>query len=168
MSPIDSAPQPSPAVTPTEPESPPAGRRAGYVAAIVVNLVLLWIVHHLLDWDWPRFLTDEFDDVLPVLTASIIATIVANAVFVVFDPPWFRHLANVVTSAIALACAVVVSRVFPFDFSDYATDWTWLARLVVVVGVVGTAVAVVVNTVSLVLDVARAGRSSPGRRATTP
>lgn len=160
MSSIDSTPHPPPTVAPTEPESPEAGRRAGYVAAIAVNLILLWVAHHLLEWGWPRFLTDEFDDVLPILTLSIVATIVANALFVVFDPKWFQHLANLVTSAIALVCAVVVSRVFPFDFTDYATDWTWLARLVVVLGIVGTAIAVVVNAVSVVLDVARAGRSA--------
>lgn len=41
-------------------------------------------------------------------------------------------------------------QVFPFDFAGYATDWSWLLRVAVIVGVVGTGIGVVVHLVKLV------------------
>ena len=52
---------------------------------------------------------------------------VVNALFVVADPPWFKALCNVVTSAISLTVAVRTWQVFPFDFSSYAVDWSTIA-----------------------------------------
>jgi hypothetical protein len=155
MSPTDSLTHPPPIV---DPAAAAPGRRVGYVASIVINLVLLWVVHHLLEWGWPRFLTDDFEDVLPILTLSIVASIAANVLFVVVDADWFQHLCNLVTAAIAVAVGIVTYQVFPFDFADYATDWAWLARLLIVLGTAGTAIAVVVNAVSLVVDAVRAWR----------
>ena len=96
--------------------APGQGRRAGYVIAVAINAVMLWIAHQLLDWGWPRFLTEDFEELLPVITWSLVASIVVNALFVVADPPWFKALCNVVTSAISLAVAVRTWQVFPFDF----------------------------------------------------
>jgi hypothetical protein len=138
-----------------------AGRRAGSVAAAICNAVLLWVSHQLLDWQWPRFLTPEFQDVLPIVSASFVATIVANLLFVAYDARWFTSLLNAVTSAISLTAGIRLLQVFPFDFSTYATDWSWLVRLVLVVGVIGTAVAVVVYTVRLLEEAIRAGHPAP-------
>jgi hypothetical protein len=136
---------------------PAAERRAGYVAAAIVNSVLLWVAHQLLDWGWPSFLTPEFDEVLPIVSASFVASIVANVLFVVHDPPWFRSLLDAVTSAISLTAGIRVLQVFPFDFSTWGTDWSWLVRTVLVVGVVATAIAVVVHTVRLLDEAIRLG-----------
>ena len=40
-------------------------RRVGYMAAAVVNTVMLWVANHLLGWGWPPFLTRSFEDLLP-------------------------------------------------------------------------------------------------------
>lgn len=140
---------------------PPAasGRRAGYVATVIVNAVLLWISHQLLDWGWPRFLTDDFDEVLPIVSASFVAAIVANLAFVVYDPRWFSSLLEALTSAISLAAGIVVLRVFPFDFSSYARDWSWLVRTVIVVGIVATAITLVVHLGRLLDEATRAPSS---------
>ena len=125
--------------------SRPAGRRFGYLVAAAVNGVLLWVAHHLLEWEWPRFLTEDFEQVLPILTWSMAATIAANLVFVVFDPRWFTALAGAVTAALSVAVGVRTWQVFPFDFSTYAVDWTTVARVVIAVGIVGSAVAALAN-----------------------
>ena len=44
----------------------PAARRFGYLVAIGVNLVLLYVVNNLLEWGVPEFLTDDFERVLPI------------------------------------------------------------------------------------------------------
>ena len=57
-------------VTPSSSRRPvPPGRQFGYFVAVACNIALLWVSHQLLDWGWPRFLTDEFTSVLPWITA---------------------------------------------------------------------------------------------------
>ncbi len=138
--------------------APAPGRRFGYVVAVAINAALLWVTHQLLDWGWPRFLTEDFEELLPVITVSLVASMVANALFVLADPPWFKALCNAVTSAISFVVAVRTWQVFPFDFTSYAVDWSTLARVVVIVAVVGSAVATVVNLVNVPRELARRGR----------
>ena len=138
--------------------APGRGHRAGYVIAVAINAVMLWITHRLLDWGWPRFLTQDFEELLPVITLSFLASMVVNAAFIVADPPWFKSLCNVVTSAISLAVAVRTWQVFPFDFSSYAVDWSTIARVVVIVAAVGSAIATLVNLVNVPRELARRGR----------
>jgi hypothetical protein len=127
-----------------------SGRRAGYVITAAINAAVLWIAHQLLDWQWPRFLTDEFADVLPLITISCIASIVTNLAYVWYDPAWFKSSGNLVTSGIDLIVAIQMYVVFPFDFSTYATNWSWLARTVLIVVIVGTSITVIVELVRLV------------------
>ena len=134
----------------TRDRSPPKTvRRSGYVIAILMNGVMLWAVHQLLDWGWPRFLTDEFADTLPLLSISFIASIIGNVCFLYRDSGWFRALADLVTAAAGLAVAVQMWAVFPFDVSDYDHDWSWLIRVGLAAGIVATAVAAIVNTIKL-------------------
>ena len=132
-------------LTPVTDRPPMKVRRSGYVIAIVMNGVMLWAVHQLLDWGWPRFLTDEFADTLPLLSISFIASMIVNICFLYRDGGWFRALADLVTAAVGLAVAVQTWAVFPFDFSDYGHDWSWLIRVGLVAGIVATAVAAVTN-----------------------
>lgn len=149
---MSSALAPHPVVRP----GPVALRRFGYAAAIVVNAVLLWVVHQLLGWAWPGFLAADFEQVLPMLTASLVASMAANAVFLLRDRGRVRALGDLVTSAFAVAVGWRTWTVFPFDFTGYARDWTGLTEVLVVVVTVATAIAVVVNLVQLVT-----GRAGP-------
>jgi hypothetical protein len=144
---------------PTRPRTEPPGRKVGYVIAVGINAVLLWVSHQLLDWQWPRFLTEEYEQLLGVITVSFVATMVANALFVLADPPWFKALANTLTSAISFVVAWRTWQVFPFDFSTYAHDWSTLIRVILVVAMVGSAVATVLN---LVLVPVRLGQRVTG------
>ena len=126
-----------------------------------MNAVGLWVTRRLLEWGWPRFLTDDFEQLLPILTVSFVAGMVVNALFVVADPPRFKALCNVVTSVISLVVAVRTWQVFPFDFSSYAFDWTWVARVLIVIAAVGSGIAVVANLIGLVRPSStRAGHES--------
>ena len=136
-------------VEPSEATQRRIGRAVGHLIAAGVNLVLLWVAHQLLDWGWPRFLTDAFEDLLPIITVSLAASAVAELIFVVHDGGRFRPFADLVTGTISLVVAWRIWQVYPFDFSSYAHDWSWLVTTVLWVGIVGTAVAVVVNAVKL-------------------
>jgi hypothetical protein len=93
------------------------------------------------------FLIADFERVLGVLTLSLVAGMVANLLYVVFDPRWFRALGDAVTTAIGLLVAVRLYQVFPFDFSGWSVDWSWLIRLLLVVGVVASVVGVLAKVV---------------------
>ncbi len=137
----------------TAPSAP--ARKFGYLVAVAVNAVLLWVVHNLLDWEWTRFITEEWDQVLPILTTSLIAAIVVNTLYIVFDPKWFKSLTQIVLSGISLAVTVRMLRVFPFDFTEYDFPWETFVRVGLIVGIVGISIAIVVETVKLIGAIAR-------------
>jgi len=68
-------------------------RRGCYATALVVNAVLLYSAHRLLEWGVP-FLTPSFNDVLWALDLSLGATVLANAAFIAYDSAWFRHVSD--------------------------------------------------------------------------
>jgi hypothetical protein len=148
---------PPPAARDTRPS---AAQRFGYGLAVVLNGLMLWVAHQLLDWGWPGFLTADYEDLLPWVTVSFVASMAANAAFVVHDRGWFRPLADLITSVIGLAVAVKTWTVFPFDFSTDDRDWTGLARVVLVIAIVGTLIGVIVNAVKLIQRLAAAGHGN--------
>ncbi|SDU59966.1 hypothetical protein [Gordonia westfalica] len=125
-------------------------RRVGYSVSIAVNAVLLGAVLGWPGWEAVPFLTDDFSRVLGWVVAPLIAAIVANAIYLVADPPPVRALGELVVNAFGLAALVRLWQVFPFDFGDTAVPWPTIARVVLVVGIAGTAVAMVVVIVQTV------------------
>lgn len=126
-----------------------AARRTGYAISIALNVVGLVVVNNLLDWGWFSFLTDDFNDVLPFVNASIVVSIVVDTLSLWRDPPWFRSVGQVVEAVTAMAVAVRTWQVFPFDVSD---GWATFIRVILVLAMVGI-------TVGAVSEVARLARS---------
>jgi len=119
---------------------PRGARIAGYVVAVIVNAAMWYIAHNLLNWNVP-FITDDFVAVLPALEASLGATMIANVLFIAFDPRWFRALAQVALNVLSLYVLYMMYQVFPVDFG--VDTFNWLARL----GLIATGIAVVIGTV---------------------
>jgi hypothetical protein len=137
------------ALSTTRRPSAPA-RRFGYLVAIAVNAVMLWAANQLLAWGWPGFLTEDFAQVLPLINASLIASMVVNAGFLVRDRGRVRALGDLINAVFGVAVSVRLWSVFPFDFVGYDTDWTGVVRVALVLGIVGTSIAVLVHLVKLV------------------
>ena len=123
--------------------------RSGYVAAIIVNAALIYLLNNLLEWNVLPFLTSGFETVRGVLRISLIVAIVFNALFLAFDPPWFRSTGRVVMGGLSLVVSVVMYRTFPFDFTPYDFDWSIIARVIIVIAIAGSAVAILVELVKL-------------------
>ena len=104
----------------------------GYVLAAAINGVMLWIAHQLLDWEWPSFLTPEYDDLLPIITVSFAASIVANLVYAFRDSWPIKPIGELITTVIGFVVALRFWQVFPFEFSG--DDWSWLVRLILIIG----------------------------------
>ncbi|HKY47281.1 MAG TPA: hypothetical protein VJQ79_04775 [Acidimicrobiia bacterium] len=135
--------------TPMAPTTRDLARRSGYVVAIAVNVVMLYVVNNLLAWDILPFLTSDFGRVLWLIDISLLATIVVNFIYVAYDQSWFRALTQVGLNLISLVVAVRMYQVFPFDFSGSGFDWTQIARVVIIFTILGTAIGAVVEAVKL-------------------
>ena len=133
----------------------PAARRLGYALAALINGVLIVIVRNIGEWDWLPFLTEEFEDVVPIITLSLAASAVGNLAFIVYDRPWFKAATQMAAAVVSLVATVRVFQVFPFDFSVYDFDWDTVARGILIVAIVGTAISVVVELTKLVRHVFR-------------
>ena len=134
---------------------PPKGnRRVGYLAAALVNGALLWLVNHLLGWGWPPFLTHQFEDLLPWIRVSLVATIAVNLLWTWRDPAWLKHLAQLALNAIALVVIVRSWQIFPVDFTGSWSGWETIARIAIGIAFFG----VVVDTVTRLVALGRAAR----------
>lgn len=131
------------------------GRRVGYVIAAVLNGVGLWIVNQLLDWEWPPFLTADFESVLPVLNLSFIVGIVVNAAYIGYDTAWFKSSTQIVANGVSLAVAIRMYQVFPVDFTPYDFDWDLVARIALIVGMVAVGIATILEVGKLAREAMR-------------
>lgn len=133
--------------TTTHRPSAPA-RRFGYVFAVAINAVLLWLIHGWPGWQAVPFLTPETTQVLGLVDASLAAAIAVNVVQLGWDPRWLVTLGSLVTTAFGLAAMVRMLQVFPFDFGR-GSAWDPLARALLILAIVGTSIALVVYLVQL-------------------
>lgn len=117
-----------------------ASRRFGYAVAVAVNLALLAVVNRWPGWDAISFLTEDTERVLGIVNASMIAGVLANAVFLVDDRRWFKAAGDLVTTAIGLAAAMRVWQVFPFDIGS---TWALVAHVLLAIAIVGSVIGMV-------------------------
>lgn len=79
-------------------------------------------------------------------TLSLAAGIAASAVYLAYDPPWLKSLGELATTGIGLAAAIRLWQVFPFTLSS---GWSIAVRVLLVVAIAGSCIALVVQIVSL-------------------
>jgi hypothetical protein len=132
------------------PRPRPATRRLGYLLAIGLDVLVWYLVNVRPGWQSVPFLTDGVEQLLGLFNLSLLVSAIANAVYLVVDPPRLRALGDLVGAVISLVLSIRVYDVFPFDFTGLGYDLTTLARVVVVLGVIGSALAVLAALVALV------------------
>jgi hypothetical protein len=135
-------------------------RRSGFIGSIVVNAILLYAAHHVLDWqiDW---IMPSWSDVLWAVDLTLETSIVVNALYLVVDARWFRSLAGAVSCAVAVLATWWVYVIYPFDFGSAATND--LVRFALVLLIVATTIATFVTAIVPVTPVpAGPGTSTRG------
>ncbi len=126
---------------------PSAGaRRVGYCVAIAFSAAFLFVLNGRPGWQQMPFLTSDTSQVLWLVNLSLAAGIAANAVYLAYDPPWLKSLGDLATTGIGLATVIRVWQVFPFDVSS---GWSTAVRVLLVVAIAGSCIALVVQVVSL-------------------
>jgi hypothetical protein len=144
--------------TPTTTRRPPASRAArrfGYGVAVAANLVMLYLIHGWPGWDAVPFLSAETTDVLPYVDASIVASLLANAAYVVRDGRVARATGDLVVGVVGLLALIRFWQVWPFDFDGVWGGWEPLTYVLLAVATLGTAVSALVQVVTLVRATAR-------------
>jgi hypothetical protein len=129
-----------------------ASRRFGYALGIAINVLFIFFINEWPGWQQVPFLTDATNDVLPLVNASLVISAVVNAVYLIGDPRWLKALGDAFTAAVSFAVILVVLMVFPFDFSAYSFDWAMLVTVMMWIGLIGSAVAVVANLVTMIRE----------------
>lgn len=137
------------------PELRQAGRRFGYGIAVIVNTLMLVVVLNVLDWGWFSFLTDEFTDVIPWISLSLIVSIVVNLVYQLNDTTPVRSTGQILMNLVSIMVTLHVIQVFPFDFSAYQFSWEIVARVVLILAMVGAGVGIITEAIKLVSGDAR-------------
>lgn len=131
-------------------EVPSGAMRAGYILTIVINGLLIYVVQNLVEWDWLPFLTEDFNDAVPAIVWSMIATIVVSTVYLFTRARGVKILGEFVLAAFGFWATMRLYLVWPFDFTVYPDfDWDFIARLVLGLAVFGTGVALLANFVRL-------------------
>ena len=138
------------------------GRRIGYSVAVGCNVASLVIVNNVLDWGWFSWLTEDLEQVLPFVNASLIASIVVNVLDLAYDPRWFRSIGELGMLIFSLIATIRILQVFPFDFSAYEFGWATLTRWILGAAIFGVSVAMLVHLVRLALMARDLGESTAG------
>jgi hypothetical protein len=120
--------------------------RLGYSIAIAVNLVLLVITQNILEWGWAPFLTADFALVEPWISLSLTASIIVNIIYLFDDSPIGQVGVNLFSAYVTYQ----ILQVFPFDFSAYVFDWEVVARVVLVLAIIGASIGAVAEIAKLV------------------
>ena len=133
--------------------------RAGYAIAVAVNLALLFVVSNLLAWGWIPFLTDDFEQLLPIVSLSLIVGAIVNAAFILYNDQWFRSVGQIVQNVFGLFVIVTTLKVFPFNFSAYSINWTTITRVVLIVLAVLIGIGTIAEFAKLIRSLGGADRS---------
>ena len=136
---------------PGQTELVPAGvRRFGYVLAIPFSVGILFVVNNLPEGEQIPFLTDDLEQLLPIINAFLLAAIAINGVWIIYDAAWFRSAGRITLNVLMIAVLALTFRVVPFDFSTYDSDWEALMRVLIVGLIVALTVATIVEIVKLI------------------
>ena len=131
--------------TETKPRPAIAARRVGYVVAVLVNVALAYLINVQPGWEDMSFLTEDTSKVLWVVNLSLAASVVANLIYMLHDDRRVKALGDIVTTAVGLVAAARIWQSFPFDFSDFAVDWSYVVRGLLIVAIVGSVIGLTVQ-----------------------
>jgi hypothetical protein len=129
-----------------------AARRTGYIFSVVINAALLFGINVWPGWDVLPFLSDDFSQLLGLINASLWLSLAIQVVYLVNDRKPVKQLGDIVSLILPIVIGVRMWQLFPFDFGTQTFDWELLFRIAIAAGIVGMAIAIVVNLVSLFTD----------------
>jgi hypothetical protein len=125
-------------------------KTSGFVAAIIVNIIVLYVVNNILSWNL-GFIAPSFQDVLWIFNLSIAATIIANIIFLVYHPGWFRSILQIILNILGFLVCYYLYTIFPFTFSQAA--YTLVLQIILILGMIAVVIATVYEVVRLIVGI---------------
>lgn len=122
-------------------------QKSEYIAAIIFNLIFLYIVNNLLNWHI-YFVTNAFNEVLWIINLSIIVSIIGNALLLLYSPERLRHFVKIIINIISFIAVYIVWKVFPFNF--YNSFYNWGFNILLILAMIGITIAIIVEIYLLV------------------
>jgi len=111
---------------------------------------------------WIRypFFTEDINLWLPILTATLIITIIGHIILIILDRYVLREMIHIVINAFSLWTVLTLLTVFPFDFSvipsPTAAEATYLGVKIFLIFIsVGVGIAILVSVIKLIVNVVR-------------
>jgi len=111
---------------------------------------------------WTRypFFTENINLWLPILTATLIITIIGHITLLILDRYVLREMIHIVINAFSLWTVLTLLSVFPFDFSvipsTTAAEATYLGVKIFLIFIsVGVGIAILVGVIKLIVNVVR-------------
>jgi len=111
---------------------------------------------------WTRypFFTEDINLWLPILTATLIITIIGHIILLILDRYGLREMIHIVINAFSLWTVLTLLTVFPFDFSvipsTTAAEATYLGVQIFLIFIsVGVGIAILVRVIKLIVNVVR-------------
>jgi uncharacterized membrane protein len=111
---------------------------------------------------WIRypFFTEDINLWLPILTATLIISIIGHIILIILDRYILREMIHIVINAFSLWTVLTLLSVFPFDFnvipSTSAADATYLGvRIFLIFISVVVGIALLVRAIKLIVNVVR-------------
>lgn len=125
-------------------------RRASYLAGALLDVTLLVLVNVSPGWSAVPVLTSTAADVVMAVDIALAVALVVNLLCLAHPRRPLTAVGDVVSTAAGLVAVLRVLQVFPFTFTDSATDWATITRLSLISIVVVVSIALLVQLVVLV------------------
>lgn len=120
--------------------------RAVSLGVVVLGLTLLYLVEVRPGWRTVALLTPAAEELVPWVVGALWTGVVVEAIALVVRTRWWRAVADLTSSAVALAASVAAWDLFPVAASGAGRV---LLRGVLVVAVVGAVAGVVFSLVRI-------------------
>jgi len=111
---------------------------------------------------WTRypFFTEDINLWLPILTATLIITIIGHIILIILDRYVLREMIHIVINAFSLWTVLTLLTVFPFDFSvipsTTAAEATYLGVSIFLIFIsVGVGIAILVRVIKFIVNVVK-------------
>jgi len=125
-------------------------RAADYAGAIIGSVIALVLINSYPLWQplTSGVVTEAWPRILWAADLSLVIQICGSLILLFWRPRWLRNLLELVFAAAGLLSVAVLYAVFPLDFSDLVGGWlNTVVRLILILGIAGTAIGVIVNLV---------------------
>ena len=111
---------------------------------------------------WTRypFFTQAINLWLPILTTTLVLTIIGHSILIIFDRYTLREIIMIVLSALGLATVSTLLSIFPFNFSVIpnatAADATYIGvKILLILISVGMGIGIIVRLIKLIVHIVR-------------